>query len=624
MSFDMLLKTSCGGCGSSPDMYGSKCKHMALCLNCGKTMAENHGKWYDCVAPVARLSQMNKSLTDYLTKSLTCQTCKLIISGGESLLVCDACGNGVHLKCLQSDNHKGIPEGEWYCPKCLMPSNGRIQAPCEKVESPDQKVNPQKETDHTIKVEGAPEISTSKVKLQVRRDQNSKISVIQTAHGNLSVHQPSHTTNYLQAFSDFSNHNDVAKNVQKILQPRLFEHPNWIPHSTDYMNKSLTCETCKFTINDVESLLVCDACEKGVHLKCVQSYIQKGIPKGDWHCPTCLVSSNEKPLPPKYGRVTRNITKKKVSPNIVRIQASYGRVEIPDQEVNSQKATNHTIKADGAPEKVKLQARRDQNSKFSVIQTAHGNLSVHQPSHAMSYLQASSVFSKHNDIAKNVQKILQPRLSEHPNWNPRSTVYMDKSFTCEICKVTINDVESSLVCDTCENGVHLKCLKIWNQNYIPKDEWNCRKCLISSNGKPLPPKYGRVWRNKVNPQKVTANENSVGRSLANVRSTGRNHSDSSPDLKVSKAIEGRIDQVVGQSVLVGTSVWPEILHGWIAYCRLDRALFCSNNDNLRPSNLQGFGYQWCCRIQRTIFEVVLNNPAAFKRLSLESTYRSSC
>ncbi|KAL0553892.1 hypothetical protein IC582_007796 [Cucumis melo] len=55
MSFDLLLKPSCSGCGSTTELYGSNCKHMTLCLTCGKTMAENKGKCYDCGATVTRL-----------------------------------------------------------------------------------------------------------------------------------------------------------------------------------------------------------------------------------------------------------------------------------------------------------------------------------------------------------------------------------------------------------------------------------------------------------------------------------------------------------------------------------------------------------------------------------------
>ncbi|KAK4771704.1 hypothetical protein SAY86_013479 [Trapa natans] len=55
MSFDLVLKSSCRGCGSTTDLYGSNCKHMTLCSSCGKTMAENRGKCYDCGATLTRL-----------------------------------------------------------------------------------------------------------------------------------------------------------------------------------------------------------------------------------------------------------------------------------------------------------------------------------------------------------------------------------------------------------------------------------------------------------------------------------------------------------------------------------------------------------------------------------------
>ncbi|TYI23679.1 hypothetical protein ES332_A06G181700v1 [Gossypium tomentosum] len=55
MSFDLMLKPSCSGCGSSQDLYGSNCKHMTLCVSCCKTMAENQGKCFECGAIVTRL-----------------------------------------------------------------------------------------------------------------------------------------------------------------------------------------------------------------------------------------------------------------------------------------------------------------------------------------------------------------------------------------------------------------------------------------------------------------------------------------------------------------------------------------------------------------------------------------
>ncbi|KAF3503954.1 hypothetical protein F2Q69_00042087 [Brassica cretica] len=43
------------GCGSRSDLYGSSCRHMTLCLKCGKTMAENKAKCLDCGTVLTRL-----------------------------------------------------------------------------------------------------------------------------------------------------------------------------------------------------------------------------------------------------------------------------------------------------------------------------------------------------------------------------------------------------------------------------------------------------------------------------------------------------------------------------------------------------------------------------------------
>ncbi|KAK4439414.1 Transcription initiation factor IIF subunit alpha [Sesamum alatum] len=55
MSIDLILKPSCSGCGSTAELYGSKCKHLTLCVSCGKTMAENRAKCYECGAPITHL-----------------------------------------------------------------------------------------------------------------------------------------------------------------------------------------------------------------------------------------------------------------------------------------------------------------------------------------------------------------------------------------------------------------------------------------------------------------------------------------------------------------------------------------------------------------------------------------
>lgn len=52
---DLMLKPTCGGCGTTSDLYGSNCKHLTLCSSCGKTMAENRAKCYECGTTLTRL-----------------------------------------------------------------------------------------------------------------------------------------------------------------------------------------------------------------------------------------------------------------------------------------------------------------------------------------------------------------------------------------------------------------------------------------------------------------------------------------------------------------------------------------------------------------------------------------
>lgn len=164
-------------------------------------------------------------------------------------------------------------------------------------------------------------------------------SEVQGAPSNLLIgNQPSQGLTFVHGPSFFTNHGDIAKSVQKILQPKVFDHPDWIPPSSDYTNKPINCQICKIAVMDVESLLVCDNCEKGTHLKCLQSYNNKGIPKAEWHCPRCLMSSNGKPLPPKYGRVTRSsIPAKASSSSAVAHHSSEKKAENPDTKVSQQK-----------------------------------------------------------------------------------------------------------------------------------------------------------------------------------------------------------------------------------------------------------------------------------------------
>ncbi|GMI74151.1 hypothetical protein HRI_001084400 [Hibiscus trionum] len=201
---------------------------------------------------------------------------------------------------------------------------------------------------HPTKVEGSSGSTMTQMAPQAVRDQNFRPFITQTATGTFpSVHQPAQGVNFTQAPPFVNNHTEIARIVQKLLQPKLPAHPTWTPPSREYMNKAVTCQTCKLTINEVENVLLCDACEKGFHLKCLQS---KGIPRGEWHCARCLSFCNGKPLPPKYGRVMRSINAPKVPSSSAEAQSSSDKkVENLGPTLNNEKVTAHGSSASQTP-----------------------------------------------------------------------------------------------------------------------------------------------------------------------------------------------------------------------------------------------------------------------------------
>ncbi|RVW79862.1 PHD finger protein [Vitis vinifera] len=108
--------------------------------------------------------------------------------------------------------------------------------------------------DHiAARVEGAADISSSRMAPQSTRDQNSRSFVTHTTPGHLQSTQQLLLGNNFQPSSLSSNHNEIGKIVQKLLHPQLPQHPTWNPPSRDYMNKAVTCQICKLTINEWEA-----------------------------------------------------------------------------------------------------------------------------------------------------------------------------------------------------------------------------------------------------------------------------------------------------------------------------------------------------------------------------------
>ncbi|KAM1041563.1 hypothetical protein TB2_030277 [Malus domestica] len=64
---DLILRPECGGCKTTKDLYGSNCKHLTLCDDCGKQMALNRAKCNECGAVVTRL------IREYNVRAEYCQ-----------------------------------------------------------------------------------------------------------------------------------------------------------------------------------------------------------------------------------------------------------------------------------------------------------------------------------------------------------------------------------------------------------------------------------------------------------------------------------------------------------------------------------------------------------------------
>ncbi|KAL6536718.1 hypothetical protein OROMI_026299 [Orobanche minor] len=159
-------------------------------------------------------------------------------------------------------------------------------------------------------------------------------------------------------------HAEIGNIVQKFLQPRVSERPTWNPPSRDYMNKALTCQMCMCTVVEIETILICDSCEKGYHLKCLQTTNQKEVPRGEWHCGKCLSLSNGKPLPPKYGRVMRNVNTSKLSLNKAAVPSTSTRqVGASDENVGQPLVIGNGNKAiENTPAKIACNNNSHQTS----------------------------------------------------------------------------------------------------------------------------------------------------------------------------------------------------------------------------------------------------------------------
>ncbi|KAH6554753.1 hypothetical protein KP509_1Z309400 [Ceratopteris richardii] len=170
----------------------------------------------------------------------------------------------------------------------------------------------------------------------------------------------------------------VTQAIHDLLQPR---YPGDCPiqpaHSRAFISAVVPCEVCRAIAKETANVLVCDACEKLLHLRCLQSYLMMGIPKGDWYCPHCSDSCKDKQRPPKYGRVKAGFSFKtsrmkgkssgKGSPTTQKKQPPISA----DGKSNQQAISKAGMKTSAITQKFEDSAHSSSKSSQSILE--HGN-----------------------------------------------------------------------------------------------------------------------------------------------------------------------------------------------------------------------------------------------------------
>ncbi|KAI5063938.1 hypothetical protein GOP47_0020608 [Adiantum capillus-veneris] len=176
------------------------------------------------------------------------------------------------------------------------------------------------------------------------------------------------------------SHMQFTQAIHELLQPRYPpDYPFQPAHSRVFMTAAMPCEMCKVVARETASVLVCDTCEKVFHLRCLQSYLMTGIPKGDWQCPTCSSDNNkDKDQTSKYGRVkagfsfsdANGISGKSPAKSPSNAQKTkQPATSSADGKINKEASGKVT-----SPPKQKLDDQAPESSKASQKILNHGNL----------------------------------------------------------------------------------------------------------------------------------------------------------------------------------------------------------------------------------------------------------
>ncbi|KAL8098684.1 hypothetical protein AgCh_031443 [Apium graveolens] len=454
----------------------------------------------------------------------------------------------------------------------------------------------------------------------------SRPFITQTTSVNpLGVHQHiQQGKRFVQSLSSGNSHDEIGKIVQKLLQEQVPKCPVWAPPSRDYMSKALPCQICKLVVSEVDNVLVCDACEKGYHLNCLQMLNTKTLPKAEWQCGKCFSLGGGKPLPPKYGRVTRNSTVLKVSSHTTAVHLSVdknvGTIDVKDklEGTTTNKTSGIRSALTGALDKSNHFSATAQAGDRRVMQgngstSAEGKYAQEHPSRYSSnnLMKTPGVsICSSNHIATDVEiadvKVMQSNgpLSSNgkkDEYHPSDPVANNLVVSLGACNVTYDDVKVEEKLDPKCNSRHSaksvtvgrkfedsqtsghnknEQANLTNNSEIPSQHYSETNIKVSELGKSCGEDFLKYTI------RDDANKDNNGVSGNHVETNGtcigpEEHSESLPNSLHDVDWIGDIIQTVDEK-----TYYQSCSVSGVIYKVQDHALFRSNNNSLTPFKLQ--------------------------------------
>ncbi|KAH7434869.1 hypothetical protein KP509_06G038900 [Ceratopteris richardii] len=305
---DDNLSEACRSCGLILEHNCSVCKHCGAASNtqCIDPPPNNLEDCHLCPEGIVnedRSREDESPKSDEATKKL-CESTGLAgvdlrHKGGKDFLLSDSCEAACHRNSLNSDVNNP-PDNSWYCPQCMED----FRYPSEKDEAvnhiPDEyngsvRTHFPKDTFLEDDIRQNLSVLPSLIGMGSLDENTEQVAAESlTGLGSSSLHDNKVAESQLLLGNDTSSEKCGTENNTLVmscsfssncislqcLQPPL----KTMPHN-DWYWPVTTCKVCENDADD-ERILLCDACDEGYHIYCLNPPVDEK-PNGAWLCSYC-------------------------------------------------------------------------------------------------------------------------------------------------------------------------------------------------------------------------------------------------------------------------------------------------------------------------------------------------